>query len=153
MLWVPAMQARSEKYFLGLRQPHKSKRSFSRNQEMQWMSSDLHSNLTSNPQRQSNLRWSFQHVFLMSSGGSNAWIQFCGVYIYGCACELWDVCLYIYSGLAPMHLTIPVNLFSSVYLNKVIIQLFLLHFAARTLGALQNNNRSISEHNTNTVLK
>lgn len=68
-------------------------------------------------------------------------------------CELWDVCLYIYSGLALMHLAIPVNLFSSVYLSKVIIQLFLQHFAARTLGALQNNNRSLSEHNTNTVLK
>lgn len=152
------MQARSEKYFFGLRQPHKSKRSFYRNQEMRWMSSDLHSNLTSDPQRQRNLRWSFQHVFLTSSGGSNAWIQFCGIYMgvqvpADYLCELWDVCLYVYSGLAPMHLAIPVNLFSGVYLSKVIIQLYLQHFAARTLGALQNNNRSIPEHNTNTLLK
>lgn len=68
-------------------------------------------------------------------------------------CELWHMCSYVYSGLAPMHLATPVNLFSGVYLSKVIIQLYLQHFAAMTLGALQNNNRSISEHNTNTVLK
>lgn len=52
-----------------------------------------------------------------------------------------------------MNLAIPANLFSNVYLSKVIIQLYLERFAARTLGALQSNNRSISEHNTNTVLK
>lgn len=151
------MQARNEKYFLGLREPHKNKRSFYRNQEMQWMSSDLHSNLTSNPPRQRNLRWSFQHISLMSAGGLSVWIQFCGVYMGvhvpdDYLCELWHVCLYIYSGLATMHLAILVNLFSSVYLSKVTIQLYLQHFAARTLGALQNN-RSISGHNTNTVLK
>lgn len=95
--WVQAVQASSQKSFLDLRQMHKSKRSFSRNQEMQWMSSDLHSNLTSNSQR--NLRWSFQHI--SSAGGSSAWITFCGVRIgvhvpADYLCELWLTCVYMY---------------------------------------------------------
>lgn len=57
--------------------------------------------------------------------------------IDGCAEPAAYLCAYLYiQGLAPVHLAMPASLFSGVYLSKVVTQLWLQHFAARTLGAL-----------------
>lgn len=70
-----------------------------RKQGMQWMSSDLHSNITSGLKGREIWGDLSQHDSLTSSGHSSAWMQFCGVcvcvvYVYIYVYVVW-VCIYM----------------------------------------------------------